>query len=351
MQTLDLRHQMVKATLLILFVVVLFATIFVPLVVKQNDYFTYMGLFNSALYGVMYAVVSRTKPARWHALLVCVGCFTTLVPLVVISGGVNSQFVVLFPMIPIPLALMSNSKVSWWISAFMIVLIFSLLLLKDALPDLTNEVVSLQKSRSRAIWVSFAIIISATFVMYFDRINRLLRHRLIQQAFEDELTTIANRRSIMQILQSKLVAAHTQPIAVLMIDVDYFKQFNDKYGHLLGDECLKAVAQSIKRSIRQGVDDVGRYGGEEFLVILDNVAADNALNIAEKIRANIALLRIAGPDGSAITVTVTIGLCCVTVPKRKSAQTILQQADQALYQGKLTGRNRVEIYNEGPVLN
>tara|TARA_R110002167_G_scaffold45066_4_gene135433 strand:+ start:828 stop:1892 length:1065 start_codon:yes stop_codon:yes gene_type:complete len=341
---IDTRHQVTKMTSLILFVVVLFATCFVPLVVSQSLYFTYIGLFNSALFGSIYWVVSRGKPANWHKLFVTIGCFITLIPLVIISGGVNSQFIVLFPMIPIPLALMSNSRFSWWVSSFMLVLIFTLLIFKDYLPDLTNEVVSLHKSRSRAIWVSLAIIISATFVMYFDRANRLLRHKLSKQAFEDELTQIANRRSIMQLLQEKCHENNKHWLSVLMIDVDHFKQFNDQYGHPTGDECLRSVAHSIKHSIRSNIDTVGRYGGEEFLVILDDVSEVQATNIAEKIRSNIAKLRIPVAVDATSNVSVTIGVFSTIRPYTDGVEKLLQSADEALYQGKKQGRNTVVYY-------
>lgn len=344
MKIVDTRPQVIRMTALILFVVILMATILVPLMVTQSQYFTYIGLFNSALYGLIYIIVCRFRPARWHVLLVVVACFITLVPLVMISGGVNSQFIVLFPMIPIPLTLMSNSRFSWAVSCFMLVLIFLMLLFKDYLPDLTQEIVSEHKSRSRAIWVSLAIIISATFVMYFERANRMLRHKLITQAFVDELTAIPNRRSIMQLLQTKLQAADKETLAILMIDVDFFKRFNDQYGHINGDECLRGVAQSINQSIRSDIDAVGRYGGEEFLVVLDNVDTDNALQIAEKIRANIAQLTITLMSGETAKVTATIGISNVLVSQSAGVEAFLQEADQALYAGKVQGRNRVVVY-------
>ena len=344
----DAQHQLVKMSALILFFVVLCATIFVPMFVKQNPYFTYFGMFNTALYGLVYTIVAYSKAARWHIVLVFSAMLLTLMPLVMISGGVNSQFIVLLPIVPIPLALLANSRISWSASIAIIALVLALVIFNDKLPDLTNELVSVHKTRSRAIWLILAVLISATFVMYFDRANKTLRQKLSQQAFEDELTGIANRRFIMQTLNNKATQtrAPLQWVSVLMIDVDYFKQFNDEHGHISGDQCLSAVASCIQHSIRLGVDEVGRYGGEEFLVVLDDVNRDTAALIAEKIRFNVQQLDVLTAQGQTTNVTVTIGLCSEQLPPFFNTESILHKADEALYQGKKQGRNCVVCYSE-----
>ena len=344
----DTRHKIVSMSALLMFSVVLTATILVPMFVKQNPYFTYFGVFNSCLYGSLYLAIRFSKPATWHIVLLCTALFLTIIPLLSISGGVSSQFIVLLPIMPIPLALIANSRVSWSASIAIIILVLVLLFCKDSLPDLTKETVSEHKARSRAIWLIFATIISATFVMYFDRANRSLRHKLTQQAFEDELTGIANRRFVMQVLNNKAQQARVpmQWVSVLMIDVDYFKQYNDKHGHLSGDQCLIAVAQCIKQSIRAGVDEVGRYGGEEFLVVLDEVDSETAMLIAEKIRTNVQQLDVLTAQGQKTQVTVTIGLCSEQLPPFFNPEELLHKADDALYQGKKQGRNCVLSYSQ-----
>jgi len=161
----------------------------------------------------------------------------------------------------------------------------------------------------------------------------------------DGLTSIANRRQFDETLLREWRRASRQgkPLALLLADVDRFKQFNDGYGHQVGDECLKAVARTFTGVLRRPADLVARYGGEEFAVILPDTDITGALQVAEGMRSAVENLRIThrySQDGG--VVTVSIGVASV-IPGRTEGRPadLLKAADDALYQAKESGRNRI----------
>ena len=161
----------------------------------------------------------------------------------------------------------------------------------------------------------------------------------------DGLTAIPNRRQFDDTLQSEWRRACRQgrPLALLFGDVDFFKQFNDGYGHQVGDECLKAVARMLKGSLRRPADLVARYGGEEFAVILPDTDIAGALQVAEAMRSSVEGLAITHRYSRANTVvTISIGAAAV-VPGRADINSamLVKAADDALYQAKQGGRNRI----------
>jgi diguanylate cyclase (GGDEF)-like protein len=163
----------------------------------------------------------------------------------------------------------------------------------------------------------------------------------------DSLTQIANRRHFDEYLQEQWhkLAASEQPMALIFVDVDYFKLYNDHYGHQGGDKCLKQVAKVLTRPIKPPADLVARYGGEEFAIILPNTGADGALRIAEGIRAELRKKKIPH-EKSLVSKNVTISLGVVTLIPRedRSPESLVALADQALYEAKRQGRDRYILY-------
>ena len=161
----------------------------------------------------------------------------------------------------------------------------------------------------------------------------------------DGLTGISNRRQFDECLlrEWRRVGRQAKPLSILLCDVDYFKQFNDGYGHQVGDECLKAVARTLQSALRRPADMVARYGGEEFAVILPDTDLTGAKRVAEAMRAAVEGLRIAHRFAeSGGVVTISIGVATM-VPTRGEAESavLLKRADDALYRAKQAGRNRV----------
>lgn len=168
-----------------------------------------------------------------------------------------------------------------------------------------------------------------------------LYERVQQLAKIDGLTQVANRRWFDEYLNQQWQAMQTSqsPLSLILCDVDYFKCYNDTYGHLAGDECLKRVAATIRCVVSPIGGLVARYGGEEFAVILSNTALEEASQIAEQIRVAIKALQIvhhSSPVASSVTLSLGIANVSATV---KTVESLIAEADRALYQAKAQGRN------------
>ncbi len=178
--------------------------------------------------------------------------------------------------------------------------------------------------------------------------RKLQEEQLAKLAMTDGLTGIANRRAFDEALERewKLTLRHGKQISLLLLDIDLFKPFNDEYGHQVGDDCLRAVAQAAVGAVRT-TDIVARYGGEEFAMILPQVDVAGAWETAETVRAAIEGLRVphsGNPQGGG-WVTVSIGAATALARlggTMRMPEGLLQAADHALYKAKHAGRNRVE---------
>ncbi len=169
-------------------------------------------------------------------------------------------------------------------------------------------------------------------------------HELHRLSISDSLTGIANRRRLDQALEEEWLRAQRGdgPLSLLMIDLDFFKQYNDTYGHQEGDEVLKQLAAELQASARRAGDLVARYGGEEFVILIPGVAAAEAEQFAEYVRQQIAAIAIPHASSSvSAEVTVSIGVATVRPSEGGSAEQLVLQADQALYRAKREGRNRI----------
>lgn len=173
-----------------------------------------------------------------------------------------------------------------------------------------------------------------------DRLSQA-RDQLAVLAAHDSLTGLLNRRSIREYAEAALhqaVRAGTA-ISVILLDLDHFKDVNDRYGHQAGDDALRLVAETISAALRTG-DRVGRMGGEEFLVVLPDTALDQATAVAERIRRRVAARPLTLPDGTRVPLRLSAGVATAP-PVAPALDVLLQQADAALYRAKRGGRNQV----------
>ena len=168
--------------------------------------------------------------------------------------------------------------------------------------------------------------------------------QLEELATSDPLTQLANRRRFAYVLDDEWrrgKRANT-PLALLMIDVDFFKRYNDTHGHPAGDECLRRVAHAIDTAAHRTSDLASRYGGEEFAVVLAATDLSGATIVAESIRRGVEALRIPhGASDAGAYVTVSVGVAVVTPAAGNSSEELVASADKALYRAKDAGRNRV----------
>jgi diguanylate cyclase (GGDEF)-like protein len=180
-------------------------------------------------------------------------------------------------------------------------------------------------------------------MLELDKVNK----RLKELSFVDGLTGVYNRRFFEETLNEEWQHAirHQFPLSLILLDIDYFKRYNDYYGHFLGDECLKQVAQAIKGSVHREGDIVARYGGEEFVVVLPKSSEEVASKIAHRLQLNIHGLHIAHADSDAHpTVTISVGYSTLVPQVGMDTGQLISEADKALYQAKRQGRNQVCTY-------
>ncbi len=205
--------------------------------------------------------------------------------------------------------------------------------------------------RSTLLLVSAAVgcAIAARQLEKWSRKSFLESHLLATHAHYDALTGLKNRRVFDDHLSSVWQQAMDdhRSIAILLIDVDHFKAFNDSYGHQAGDRALNEIAQTLRPLVSRPLDLLARYGGEEFVVILYGIDARGAAAVANRMRRAVSEVAISDRSPAAgKAVTISIGVAVVEPSHDRQPDGALQLADQALYQAKMRGRNRVELMDE-----
>jgi two-component system cell cycle response regulator len=180
---------------------------------------------------------------------------------------------------------------------------------------------------------------------------RIMEHedRLRAQATFDTLTGLLNRRAITDFAEAELSRTLREDarLSVIMLDVDHFKSINDTYGHDVGDQALQLVADTMTICLRS-CDRVGRWGGEEFLVVLPGAAQDEAAAVGERIRHALATTPLPLADGSELSLTASLGVATTIPCTHTDLPPLVQAADEALYTAKRTGRNRVCLAHPTP---
>ncbi|MGI6570300.1 MAG: diguanylate cyclase [Caldicoprobacterales bacterium] len=227
---------------------------------------------------------------------------------------------------------------------------------------LTEDYFQIFYLRNLSLFLLLIVLVSIYFVMKYRKLSKKLEVRVKERTEElrhanemlkaanmklerismvDGLTSIKNRRAFdLEFNRTwKVSLREGMPLALIMIDIDRFKEFNDTYGHLSGDQKLKRVAEVIEGTIKRPGDLAARYGGEEFAVMLMNTSADGAAAVAEEIRARVE--EMGAEDGEAEGVTLSLGVASVVPDNEMEPEDLIEAADRALYKAKEDGRNRV----------
>lgn len=205
----------------------------------------------------------------------------------------------------------------------------------------------LESQESRAFYFFAEIYFAAPFLM----IVVFIAHRFLQQwrlreakikhmSQTDALTNIFNRRIAHERLHDLMARPEQIPVSVILLDLDYFKKINDTHGHHTGDQVLKCAALTLKSSLRSD-DLLARFGGEEFLIILDGMTCYTARAVAQRCRRLLTELQLMSDVGASVPVSASFGVACLTSGNPAQVDELLRQADAALYEAKAAGRNCV----------
>lgn len=199
------------------------------------------------------------------------------------------------------------------------------------------------------ILVTTALLLSVVALIVLFRREMILRKavetQLAIQARTDGLTGLANRRAFDETLEREWQNARRErvPLSLLFLDADHFKRYNDRYGHQQGDQLLATLARVLKKKARRPRDLAARYGGEEFVVLLPNTSRQRAAEIAESIRRAVAGLKVPHADAAAGIVTISVGVATAVPQGDDTVAGLVEAADEAVYQAKESGRNRVAM--------
>jgi diguanylate cyclase (GGDEF)-like protein len=335
------RHVMILHFTRLSILVIIAGTFLRPLLVELPTEFTLIGIANIIVACLGYLLIRSARFPKWELIVFIALGFITIIPLVLMSGGVNSQFTYLLPIFPLVSALLGGTKPAWVTFVLLTVTVLGLMMGGAAIPDFTGAPYVPDKSFLRGFWLLMSVGAGTYFGIFFQRRNLQLTQKLDDMATRDHLTKLLNRRGLSAQLVIELRRAQRsgKALSLLVLDIDHFKSINDEYGHDEGDRCLKSVADCLQSNTR--IEDlVARFGGEEFVVVLVDTAAREAALAAEKLRRKVAELYLVGLNRS---VTVTIGLVTAAATGEYDEGDLIKQADQALYNGKRNGRNRVEV--------
>jgi diguanylate cyclase (GGDEF)-like protein len=170
--------------------------------------------------------------------------------------------------------------------------------------------------------------------------NSRLFERVRNLSIRDGVTGLYNHRHILELVQTEFDRVDRYPhvFSVLMIDIDHFKKVNDEHGHPAGDAVLREIAGVIQGCLRT-VDDVGRYGGEEFLILLPQTPHDEAMRTAERVRSHVGAHAFRAQD-EALHITISVGVATAPAAGTDSVSGVIREADKALYRAKSAGRDR-----------
>ena len=262
--------------------------------------------------------------------------YDVMIIVTIISFGLRVQFPVCLLIVCLAaiLTILTTASLNWKIDWFKFAHFYGLG------SAITLLIVALIERQDRFAFLQELLVAHQT--VELDRLNRALD----RMSREDPLTALANRRAFDDSLNQEWERAkrEQQSIALLYMDVDFFKLYNDTYGHNIGDVCLRRVGQTLKQALRRPADLAARYGGEEFVVLLPNTNADGAIDVAQRIIKHIDALALPhSRSKTAPHVTLSIGITFTTPKKQSTIAEFLAKADSALYKAKENGRHQYQM--------
>lgn len=276
---------------------------------------------------------------------------STAYPIVLLTGGIESSTLIWFSLFPAVMVFMNgikNAAIWFFLSTFVFI---SLYLLPDI--RITNALI-IPGSRVERFIDTIIMTFTATLIISVVDISKKRTLKRLEKtqsklrilATTDPLTGLFNRRFFLERAEAEINRSirYGIPLTLLMVDIDRFKRINDSFGHKAGDKVLEEVSNIFRKSLRD-IDLIGRYGGEEFIILLPESDRDSSSIVAERIRNDIenAVILI---NGESIKITISIGAAELLADSKCSLDTLTLRADEALYLSKERGRNRVTVWDK-----
>ena len=306
-----------------------------------------------SLIGVICFFIARSKIPQIVSssiMLVFYGLLCVILVWIGAAQGANFLFIYMYPLLTIMLLGMKGGV----IAAAILLCVLSAQMLIPALSNFNYHIDVTVRMITSYILVFVVMIVIETTRKTKDRLiekqNNVLMElnkKLESLSNTDELTKLNNRRSLKEYMDIVWKQNHRLrlPLTVMMLDIDFFKDYNDSLGHLEGDKALIALAQCLKDQIKRETDFIARFGGEEFIIILPFVSKNEAMKFAETLVKNVEKMSIPHPMSEVSKhLTISVGLDIVIPDNNNSVKQLLDNADKALYKAKQSGRNRVAIY-------
>ncbi len=333
------------------------ASLVFVLIYALGDYPPVMALVNtlSFLLSVLVIVLTRLGHKHWSfAHILTFVTYNSMLGAAVWSGGLASSSVVWLLVIPlISMLMMSRRGVVAWVIISMVTAVA--FYVWEASLKAASLIPVTSVDRLVDLLVALVVVLAAVWISETSRYKVLYqlekaRAQLQRLAEVDPLTQVYNRRYFAD--HAERVLSAPGKATFLTFDIDHFKQVNDEYGHATGDRVLQIVCQRVLHNLREG-DILARFGGEEFVILLPNTSAEVGLQVAERMRREIAREPFL-IDGARLDITISIGVTAHSGIARHSRALgeLLREADEAMYRAKRNGRNRVEFFSRlrGPLL-
>lgn len=264
----------------------------------------------------------------------------------VINGGFLAPLILLLPLMPLLGTMMIGPRAGLVTLACLGFILMGMMMLQATGYEFPlGPLEAADRDLLRGFNLFIVVVLVGLSAWYYASQTESMSATIYQQATHDHLTGLLNRRALDTSLRSEIDRASRSGewLSLIVADVDNFKSFNDLHGHTAGDRCLQAVAEKLRLQFQRSADAVGRWGGEEFAIILPATDHVTAEQLANQVREEIAEQGVLLADGSEQAVTMTLGVGSIRGKRRLEISDLVDLADQALYRGKEEGRNRVNV--------